>query len=83
MHLLWTLLIGLIVGCIAAVLMPGKRSAALFITLALGIAGSLVATWIIDAIGFRPDTLAGFISSVLGAMLLSFLYRVATNRRTA
>ncbi len=82
MHFIWALIIGLIVGAIAKLLMPGKDPGGWIITMLLGIAGSIVATWIGEAVGwYRNGQGAGFIASVLGAMLLLFIYRLAFRRR--
>jgi uncharacterized membrane protein YeaQ/YmgE (transglycosylase-associated protein family) len=77
MYLLWTLLIGLLVGIVAKLLMPGKDPGGIIITILLGIAGSAVATFVGRAMGFYSENgAAGFIMSVLGAVLLLVLYRV-------
>ncbi len=82
MHFLWALIIGLIVGAVAKLLMPGKDPGGWIVTMLLGIAGSIVATWIGEAVGwYRNGQGAGFIASVLGAMLLLFIYRLAFRRR--
>jgi len=63
MHWLWVALIGLIVGAIAKFLMPGKDPGGIIITMLLGIAGSFIATWIGQAVGwYGPDQGAGFIA---------------------
>ena len=83
MHLLWTLIIGLIVGALAKLLMPGKDPGGILITILLGIAGAFVATFLGRAMGLYPEgSSAGFIASVLGAMLLLFIYRLIIGRRT-
>jgi uncharacterized membrane protein YeaQ/YmgE (transglycosylase-associated protein family) len=75
--LLWEIIIGLIVGAVAKFLMPGKDPGGIWITMALGIAGSIVATYLGQAIGwYQPGQGAGFIMSVVGAILLLLLYRV-------
>ena len=77
MHLLWTLLIGLIIGFIAKLLMPGRDPSGFFITIAIGIAGSLIATYLGRMLGlYGEGASAGFIMSVIGAMLLLWLYRM-------
>lgn len=77
MEIVWMLIIGLIVGAIAKFLMPGSDPGGIFITILLGIAGSLVATFLGRALGFYgPGAPAGFIMSVVGAVLLLMLYRV-------
>ncbi len=80
--MLWTLLIGLVVGAIAKLLMPGRDPGGFIITIILGIAGSMLATFIGRAIGlYREGDAAGMIMSVLGAMLLLFIYRMVTKGR--
>ena len=83
MHWLWVAIIGLIVGAIAKLLMPGKDPGGFIITMLLGIAGSFVATWIGQAIGwYGPDQNAGFIASVIGAIILLAIYHLV-RRKTA
>lgn len=83
MNLIWTLIIGLIVGAVAKFLMPGKDPGGFIITILLGIAGAFVATFLGRAMGLYPEgSTAGFIASVLGAMLLLFIYRLIIGRRT-
>ena len=74
-----TLVIGLIIGAIAKLLMPGKDPGGCIITILLGIAGSFVGTWIGQMI-FGPQYIAGFIASIIGAMLLLLLYRMIFHR---
>lgn len=82
MQLIWTLIIGLIVGAVAKLLMPGKDPGGIIITLLLGIAGSFVGTFIGRAIGmYRDGSSAGFIMSVIGAMVLLLLYRLLFARK--
>ncbi len=74
--LIWALIIGLIVGAVAKLLMPGKDPGGIWITMALGVAGSLIATYLGRVLGlYATGQSAGFIMSVLGAMLLLLLYR--------
>jgi uncharacterized membrane protein YeaQ/YmgE (transglycosylase-associated protein family) len=82
--LLWTLFIGLLVGAIAKLLMPGKDPGGWIVTILLGIAGSFVASYLGRLLGwYQEGQSAGFIMSVLGAILLLFLYRLFTGRKTA
>ncbi len=83
MHILWSLIVGLIVGAIAKALMPGKDPGGIIITALLGIAGSLLAGFIGRALGLyhAEDVAPGVIASIIGAMLLLGLYRVAFRRR--
>ena len=77
MHILWTLLIGLIIGAVAKLLMPGNDPGGIIVTMLIGIAGSFVATWLGRAIGwYQEGQAAGFIMSVLGAILLLGVYHV-------
>ncbi len=74
---IWTCLIGLVVGAVAKLLMPGKDPGGWIITAILGILGSFVGTWIGRALNFyEPGHSAGFIVSVIGAVILLALYRV-------
>ena len=77
LSLLWEAIIGLIVGAVAKLLMPGKDPGGTWITMALGIAGSIVATYLGQLIGwYRAGQSAGFIMSVVGAILLLVIYRM-------
>lgn len=81
MSLLWEAIIGLIVGAVAKLLMPGKDPGGIWITMALGIAGSIIATWLGQALGwYQAGQSAGFIMSVVGAVLLLFIYRLIRSR---
>ncbi len=76
-QLLWTALIGLIVGAIAKFIMPGKDPGGIFITMLIGIAGAFLGTFIGRAIGhYQPDQSAGFLMSLLGALILLAIYHV-------
>lgn len=82
--LLWTALIGLIVGAIAKLFMPGKDPGGWMVTMLLGIAGSFVASYLGRMVGwYREGQSAGFIMSVLGAILVLFLYRKFLATKTA
>jgi len=77
--LLWVLLIGLIVGAIAKLLMPGKDPGGCIITILLGIAGSFVGTWL-GRMFMGPNYVAHWIMSIVGAMILLLLYRFLFRR---
>jgi uncharacterized membrane protein YeaQ/YmgE (transglycosylase-associated protein family) len=83
MGILWTLIIGLVVGAIAKLLMPGRDPGGFFITMLLGVAGALLAGFIGRALGWYsdPGQGAGIIASIIGAMLLLLIYRVFVGRR--
>jgi uncharacterized membrane protein YeaQ/YmgE (transglycosylase-associated protein family) len=68
-------LIGLAVGAVAKILMPGKDPGGWLVTILLGIAGSWVGGFLASALGLRGNA-AGFIAAVLGAMLLLVIYRM-------
>jgi uncharacterized membrane protein YeaQ/YmgE (transglycosylase-associated protein family) len=82
--LIGTLLVGLIVGAIAKFVMPGKDPGGIIVTILLGIAGSFVASYLGRALGwYREGETAGWIMSILGAVLLLFLYRLLLARKSA
>jgi len=73
---------GLIVGVIAKLLMPGRDPGGFIITMLLGIAGAMVGGFIGRAVGFYgPNDVAGWLMSILGAIVLLFLYRSLVHRR--
>jgi uncharacterized membrane protein YeaQ/YmgE (transglycosylase-associated protein family) len=75
LHLLWVAIIGVIVGALAKMVMPGKDPGGIWITMLLGIAGSMVATWLGRIMGlYGPDASAGFLMSILGAVLVLAVY---------
>ncbi len=81
MHLIGQILFGLVVGVIAKLLMPGKDPGGFIITALLGMAGALVGTFIGRAI-WGANYAAGWILSILGAIVLLWLYRMFAHRRT-
>lgn len=84
MGLLYTCLIGLIVGAVAKFLMPGKDPGGFIITILLGIAGAFVGTWLGQVLGlYAAGAQAGFIASVIGAMLLLLVYRLIMGKKSA
>jgi uncharacterized membrane protein YeaQ/YmgE (transglycosylase-associated protein family) len=77
MHIIGTIIIGFIVGLIAKMLMPGRDPGGFIITTLLGIAGALIAFYIGRAVGwYGPDDSAGFLASIVGAIILLALYRM-------
>lgn len=79
--LLWTLIIGLVIGAIAKLLTPGRDPGGCIITMLIGIAGSLIAGYLGRALHwYEPGQPAGFIASVIGAMLLLLLYRLIAKK---
>ena len=74
MEIITTLVVGLIVGAIAKFFMPGNDPGGWIVTILLGIAGSFVGNFFAQALGMAQPV--GWIGSVLGAMLLLFIYRL-------
>jgi uncharacterized membrane protein YeaQ/YmgE (transglycosylase-associated protein family) len=82
MHVIGTLVIGLLAGIVAKLLMPGRDPGGFIITILLGIAGAFLATWLGQAVGwYKGGDQAGFIGAVVGAVIILFLYRVIAGRR--
>ena len=84
MHILWSLIVGLVVGALAKLFMPGKDPGGVIITMLLGIAGSLVAGFVGRSFGWYSSGTsgAGIIASIIGAMVLLGIYRLLLRRRT-
>lgn len=79
---LWFLLFGFIVGVVAKLLMPGRDPSGCFITIALGIGGAMLGGYLGRVLGFyREGHPAGFIGSVVGAMLILLIYRAVRGRQ--
>ena len=77
MHFLWMCIIGLVAGALAKLIMPGKDPGGIFITMLLGIAGSLLAGFLGRSLGwYQEGESAGFILSIVGAILLLVAYRM-------
>ena len=84
MEILAIILIGLVVGIIAKLLMPGNDPGGFIITTLLGIAGAFVAKFVGQQLGwYGPNEAAGFLASVGGAIILLVLYRMMFGRRRA
>ena len=82
MHILITIFVGLVVGIIAKLLMPGRDPGGFIATILLGIGGALLAGWIGRALGwYGPEQSAGFFASIVGAILLLILYRIFMRAR--
>lgn len=72
---IWTIIIGFVIGVLAKFLHPGKENFGFIMTTILGIAGSVAAAFIGQAIGwYGPNEPAGFIASVVTAVLLLVVY---------
>lgn len=82
MHILMTLIVGLVVGALAKLLMPGKDPGGFIITILLGIAGSFIAGLLGHALGwYEVGDGPGIIASVIGAVILLAGYRAVVGRR--
>jgi uncharacterized membrane protein YeaQ/YmgE (transglycosylase-associated protein family) len=81
MSFLWMLIVGLVVGAIAKVFMPGRDPGGFIVTMLIGIAGSIIAGFIGRAAGwYAAGQSAGFIASIVGAVLLLVIYRALVGR---
>ncbi len=84
LNLIWTIIIGFIVGLVAKFLMPGKDPGGFIITTVLGIVGALLATFLGRLIGwYQPGQSAGFIAAILGALILLVIYRFIKKKQTS
>jgi uncharacterized membrane protein YeaQ/YmgE (transglycosylase-associated protein family) len=82
MGILSWILFGLVIGIIAKLLMPGRDPGGFIVTILLGIAGALLGGFIGRAMGFYgPNESAGWIISILGAIILLVIYRMMVRRR--
>jgi len=82
MEIFYAILIGLVVGIVAKFLMPGKDPGGFIITTLLGIAGAIVTKYLGQALHwYQPGEPAGFVASVVGAIILLVLYRMVFGRR--
>jgi uncharacterized membrane protein YeaQ/YmgE (transglycosylase-associated protein family) len=76
------IIFGLIVGAVAKLLMPGRDPGGIIITMLLGIAGALLGGYLGRALGwYGPTDAAGFVMSLVGAVVLLLIYRLAIGRR--
>ena len=84
MHIIITLVVGLIVGALAKLVMPGRDPGGAIVTMLLGVAGAFVAGMLGHALGwYAVGEGPGIIASVIGAILLLAGYRAAVGRRAA
>ena len=82
MGILSWILFGLVVGVIAKPLMPGRDPGGFIITILLGIAGALIGGFVGRALGlYETNEGAGWLMSILGAIILLALYRMMVRRR--
>ena len=84
MGIIWTIIIGFVVGLLAKMLTPGRDASGFFITAAIGIAGSLLATYGGQALGlYSAGEAAGFIGSLVGAVILLAIYHLVRRNTPA
>jgi uncharacterized membrane protein YeaQ/YmgE (transglycosylase-associated protein family) len=81
-HLIGQILFGLVVGVIAKLIMPGRDPGGIIITILIGIAGALLGTFIGRALWGGQDYSAGWLTAILGSILLLAGYRLIVGRRT-
>jgi uncharacterized membrane protein YeaQ/YmgE (transglycosylase-associated protein family) len=82
MDILTTLIVGLIVGALAKLVMPGKDPGGFIVTILLGVAGAFIAGWLGHAFGwYAAGEGPGIIMSVIGAVILLGIYRAVIGRR--
>jgi uncharacterized membrane protein YeaQ/YmgE (transglycosylase-associated protein family) len=82
--ILWMIVVGLVVGVIAKFVMPGRDPGGIIVTILLGIAGSFIGGYLGRMLGFyQPGQPAGFLMSIVGAIVLLILYRLVIGRRSA
>lgn len=83
MDIIYTIFIGLVVGIIAKLLTPGRDPGGFIITTLIGIAGAMLASFIGRAMNwYAAGQSAGFVASVVGAIILLLLYRMVAGSRT-
>jgi uncharacterized membrane protein YeaQ/YmgE (transglycosylase-associated protein family) len=77
------IIVGLIVGALAKLIMPGKDPGGIIVTILLGIAGSFIAGFLGRAVGWYrdPGSGPGIIASIIGALILLGIYRLVVGRR--
>lgn len=83
LHLIGWIIFGLIVGIIAKLLVPGRDPGGFITTALIGIVGALLAGWLGRAVGwYGPNDSAGFLMSIVGAIVLLVIYHALFRRRT-
>ena len=85
MSIIWTIIIGFVAGVVAKFLKPGPNDPQGFVlTAILGIVGAFVATWLGQAIGwYGPGQGAGFIASIVGAVIVLAIWGAISKNRGA
>jgi uncharacterized membrane protein YeaQ/YmgE (transglycosylase-associated protein family) len=85
MSIIWSIIIGFLAGIVAKFIMPGNNEPSGFIlTTILGIVGSIVATYLGQALGwYKSGESAGFVGAVVGAIILLLIYGFISGTRRA
>ncbi len=79
--MIWTLLVGLVVGIVAKMIMPGRDPGGFIITMIIGVVGAMLAHYVGQGLGwYANNEPAGFIASVLGAVALLAIYRAVSGK---
>lgn len=83
MGFIWAIIIGFVAGLVARALLPGKQAMGFVLTTILGIVGSLLATYLGQAMGwYTAGAGAGFVASVIGAIVVLVIYGIFARKRT-
>ena len=83
MNWVWTILIGFVAGLVARAITPGKSVTGFIMTAVLGVAGSVLASFIGQSLGwYSSGQVAGFIGSVIGAVVLLVIYHLITRNNS-
>jgi uncharacterized membrane protein YeaQ/YmgE (transglycosylase-associated protein family) len=82
MHLLGQALFGLVVGALAKLIMPGRDPGGVIVTMVLGVVGSLLGTFVGRALWGGPDYSSGWITAILGTLVVLAIYRAVKGRQT-
>jgi uncharacterized membrane protein YeaQ/YmgE (transglycosylase-associated protein family) len=83
MGIVYTIIVGFIVGLLARAIMPGEQKLGIILTTVLGVAGSLIAGYLGQLLGlYQAGQGAGFIGSIVGALILLFAYALIKGRRS-
>jgi uncharacterized membrane protein YeaQ/YmgE (transglycosylase-associated protein family) len=85
MGLIWTIIVGFVVGVVAKFVHPGRENMGFLVTTLLGIGGAFAATYLGQAIGwYQAGQGAGFIGATVGALIILWIYgRFASSGQTA
>ena len=82
--MIWTIIIGLMIGIVAKFLMPGRDPGGFILTTLLGIGGAMLASWAGASMGlYRPSEPASFMAAVIGSMVILFIYRSFSNTKSS